>query len=111
MDFDSITKKYDKKCKGLYWRGLESSYLSSYKSIEARRSLRFLKRKSCHGCEECDWIWDFLKEDLADNYCHINHVEDGQLYTIKINKTQGYYDLYPEIDSIEFIKMEEKNEG
>ena len=109
MNFNLITKKEDKKCKGLYWRGSESLYLSSYKSVEARKSLRFLKRMSCSGCEKCDWIWDFLKNDLSDNYFSIDHVENGKLYTIKINTTQGYYDfLYPEIDSVEFIKVEEK---
>ena len=108
MNFNLITKKEDKKCKGLYWRGSESLYLSSYKSVEARKSLRFLKRMSCSGCEKCDWIWDFLKNDLSDNYFNIDHVENGKLYTIKINTTQGYYDLYPEIDYYEFIKVEEK---
>ena len=115
MNFNLITKKEDKKCKGLYWRGSESLYLSSYESVETRKSLRFLKRMSCSGCEKCDWILDFLKDDLSNNYCNYNidHVEDGKLYTIKytikINTTQGYYDfLYPEVDSVEFIKVEEK---
>ncbi len=32
-------------CKGLFWRGSISCYISSYKSIETKKSLRLLKRK------------------------------------------------------------------
>lgn len=36
-------------CKGLFWRGSESMYLSAHKSVEQRRSLRFLKKNRALG--------------------------------------------------------------
>lgn len=92
-------------CKGIFWRAKVSSFLSSHRSIEVRKSLRLLKRKSCSGCEKCYWIWDNLSEmvDEVDDY--LGDIEDGEIYTYNVVVSQGYYDLYPEIDYIEFIKV------
>ena len=94
------------KCKGLYWRAQVSSFLSTHNSIETRKSLRLLKRKSCSGCEHCGWFWDYIKEDICIEICdYIGDVEDGKVYTFKVHSSQGYYDLHPEIDEIEFVKV------
>lgn len=94
------------QCKGLFWRGSISSFISSYKSIEVRKSLRLLKKLSCPGCENCDWIW----EELGNEYISFEdslEIKHGKLYTFKIHSSQGYYDSYPEIDGIEFIEIKE----
>ena len=95
------------ECKGLFWRGHKSLFLSSFNSIEQRRSLNFLKRKSCSGCEKCSWIWDFLKEEIPS----IDNIEQGKLYTFKVFMSQGYFDSYPEVDVTEFVEIEEKSNG
>lgn len=94
----------DSTCKGLYFRASESSYLSSHRSVESRKSLRLLKRHSCSGCSECEWLWDLITEDVnaADLLRDISH---GYIYTIEVDSSQGYYDDYPEVDSIEFVKI------
>jgi len=42
-------------CKGLFWRAEVSSYCYDGK-IGVKKTLRFLKRKSCTGCIHCGWV-------------------------------------------------------
>ncbi len=100
--------KKENKCKGIFWRGTVSSYISIHNSIETRKSLRLLKRMSCTGCEQCDWIWDFIKEDMCNiDGDHLPTIENGKIYTYHVSSSQGYYDSYPEIDSFDFIQIKE----
>jgi len=101
-------KNTDIECKGLFWRASVNSYLSTYKSIEYRESLRLLKRMSCKGCETCDWVWDALQEELELNGGYPGKIEHGKIYTYNVVTSQGYYDLYPEIDYIEFVEVKER---
>lgn len=99
-----------KGCKGLFWRAEVSTFLSNYqngynKQLEQRLKLRFLKRRSCKGCEQCDWLWNYLSED-PESFIDLSEIESGKVYTYKVHSSQGYYDLYPEIDEIEFIEVE-----
>ena len=102
-------KEADKttECKGLFWRGSVSTYLSSHKSIEERKSLRLLKSKSCSGCPQCDWLWEFLSEDLMEGIKYTDNIENGKLYTHKIHTSKDYYELHSEVDSIEFKEVKE----
>ena len=99
------------KCKGLFWRASVSSFLSSHRSIETRKSLRLLKRKSCTGCDQCEWIWDYIHEMICDSWGrdndYLGEIEHGKIYTYKVNSSQGYFDQYPEIDDIEFVEVKE----
>ena len=101
-------------CKGLYWRGSVSTFLSSHRSIEVRKSLRLLKRKSCTGCHKCEWLWEYLNEDiwgsskLGGDNDYIGKIKDGKIYTFQVNTSQGYYDQYPEIDNIDFIEIKDE---
>ena len=97
-------------CKGLFWRASVSSYVSIHKSIEVRKSLRLLKKKSCPGCDKCSWILDFFDEDIPccsqkDDY--LADIEHGKLYTFHVNITCGFEDVYPEVDGIEFVEVKE----
>ena len=93
-------------CRGLYWRGRVNSFFND-KRIETRKSLRFLKRLSCPGCEQCDWLWVYFGEDIGCNgpEDYLPEIEDGHIYTFKVHSSQGYYDLYAEIDNIEFVEV------
>ena len=68
------------QCKGLFWRGRVSSYLSDHQSIEVRKSLKLLKRKSCSGCSQCGYIWEYLQEDLSYvTVDYIPNIKNGKL--------------------------------
>ena len=96
-------------CKGIFWRATNSTFLSSYKSIEGRKSLRLLKKISCKGCPECDWIWEYLFQDIANMprspSDYIGKIKDGSIYKLNIVSSQRYGDLCPENDYSEFIEV------
>lgn len=96
-------------CKGLFWRYTVSTFLSSHNSIEVKKSLRLLKKKSCPGCSTCGWVFDYLKErigiDGPEDY--VGDLEPGKIYTYNVITSQGFEDLYLEVDGIEFIEVKE----
>ena len=103
-----ITIPEDKQpdnCKGLVFKLNINSYLSSYSSIETRKSLRLLKRKSCPGCEKCDWIWDHLQEDISccDND-FLNQLDDNFEYKIVVNSSYNHWSGEHECE-LEFKKI------
>jgi len=73
----------EEACKGLIFRGRVSTWFDGT-SIHTKKSLVLLKRRSCAGCKYCDWILDFLKEDLGNNpFEDVSAIiEDGKMYTI-----------------------------
>ena len=100
-------------CKGIYWRASVNCFLSTHKSIEVKKSLRLLKKKSCPGCEKCAWLWDYFDEDISFNFQiedYIGNIKHGKVYTFDVSTSRGFEDLYPEIDSIDFIEVDEKKE-
>ncbi len=87
-------------CKGLYWRGSVSQYISSHNSIEKRESLRLLKRKSCAGCSYCGWVIDAFKEDFPA----IPDIKHGQLYTFFPHVYRDFESFHDELDYIEIVE-------
>jgi hypothetical protein len=102
-------KKKDHECKGLFWRCIISSFVSSYDSIEVRKSLRLLKKRSCKGCETCSWVLDYFREDISEIDDYLNGLKNGWVYTYRVYTSQGFEDLYPEIDEIAFIEVEDNH--
>lgn len=98
------------ECKGLYWRGSENTYLSSHGSVELRKSLRLLKRKSCSGCEDCGWILEEIKDAIYNEALYIDNIEHGQTYMLKFTLYRGYFDLSSEIEDIWFEEVEDVKE-
>lgn len=94
-------------CKGLFWRANVSSFLSD-KTIQERVQLRFLKRKSCKGCSYCDWLWESLGETIEEGIVSKKEIEHGKIYTYNVVTSKGYYDLYADIDYIEFVEVKDK---
>ena len=83
-------------CKGIVFRGHYSLF---YRKgvLQEKTELRLLKRRSCHGCPKCAWIWDDLAEGL-DNLI-LPAIKQGKLYSIhSINETRdwetGFIDGY-----------------
>jgi hypothetical protein len=102
IDLNSHVK--ESTCKGLIFRAHINPYISSHKSFEVRKSLRLLKRKSCSGCKDCEWVWDNIQEDIFDagNIDILDDIDkDGKLYKLKWKWSPGPYE-YPDDGEMEF---------
>ena len=101
------------KCRGLFFRCKENAFVSSYQSIEIRKSLTFLKKPSCSGCPICENTLEVLKEDLAEGYSDFaDKAVSGNAYQLFSrwhpgsyeNPDDGEYELYliecPEIKKL-----------
>lgn len=49
-------------CKGRFYRATENTFINSKGCYIEKRVMTPLKRLSCPGCEQCDWIDDELNE-------------------------------------------------
>ena len=98
-------------CKGLIFRAHVHSFISSHRSIEVKKSLRLLKRKSCKGCKHCEWIWDEMMNEILD--CEIEDfagdIENGKKYKLNAVWSPGTYE-YPDDGDMNysFTQWEEK---
>ncbi|MFA7100084.1 MAG: hypothetical protein WC143_08430 [Eubacteriales bacterium] len=78
----------DKKppCNGPVYRASVRSYIGSGKNGQKDRlnfhvQLNRLKRKSCPGCEQCGYIYDYLNEIVENDEIEgVCDVEDKKLY-------------------------------
>ena len=102
-----IKEDKKEKCKGLVFRCVGSSFLSSHNSIETRKSLRLLKTKSCSNCNDCSWVLEFIKDDIScmDSCDYLNGLTEGQIYKLNIvtshDAQTGDYDA-----EVEFRKVQ-----
>lgn len=103
--FSLVEEDKADKCKGLFWRATESQYLSSHKSIESRKSLRLLKSMGCPGCRFCDWMWEYITEDLSCCTDTISHIQHGKLYQFQLNGHHDSESGYYEVDGSEFVEV------
>jgi len=104
-ELDVLSNKEDKKsCKGLFWRGRESSYFNGTE-YHSKKSIHLLKRKSCSGCESCDWFTDFLNEDEYNEQLEI--VEHGKTYIIELETSEDWETGHIEVDGWFLVEVEE----
>lgn len=103
------------KCKGLVWKCYVNSYMDySSGRITSKTELRLLKKKSCSGCDDCEYLRSVIEEELCNDSKNnelFKELEHGKLYYCEILVSQGYYDVYPEIDGIEFYEYKEERNG
>ena len=92
-----ILDKKKSDCKGLVFRGSVNPFLSAHRSFEVKKSLRLLKRKSCPGCKDCEWVWENMNQDLYDagRVDILEDIEDGKIYKLKWTWSPGPYE-YPD---------------
>jgi hypothetical protein len=105
-----ITESKQDGCIGLLWKGKTSKWMSDGK-IHSRTTLSLLKRRSCSGCPECEWIEEFLREDISlmsEKDTILHNIEHNKLYRIKFYFSRDFETGYGEIDDYEF---EEVNDG
>ena len=103
-------KEKKSKCKGLYWRGTNNIFSDDSGRVKASRELRLLKKTSCTGCSDCGWFLDYLHEDISFNpeMSLLGNIEDGKIYTFKVNSSQDWESGNWEIDEIEFVEVKEE---
>ncbi len=106
-DMKTKSKDEEERCKGLFFRGTTNNYLSSHKSIEVRKSLRLLKTKSCKGCGHCEWIWEYIEEEISDGSFndYLQDIDCDKIYTIKTVWHPGTYE-YPQEGEMEISFIE-----
>lgn len=99
-------------CKGLWFRGY-SNFFYSGDRVERKEGVRFLKRKSCPGCEKCGWLWDWIQEELGNfgsKAVVMENIENGALYHLQPgNGSRDWESGVYELDDIEFVKAQEES--
>jgi len=104
-----------KECKGLYYRKWDEHYISKGDNVVEKTSMSMLKRLSCKGCEECDWLKSAIKEELKENLPLRIYEKDynpGDLYQLKYSwigddDWELYFDGIPMTESELKNKLEE----
>mgnify|MGYP000097138075 CR=1 FL=1 len=86
-----LKKISESKCNGLIYRAKVNHYATNDEIVFEIR-LRKLKKKSCPGCEKCDWLYEAIGEICEDwpveGICDVEH---GKLYTLDIcNEWQNW---------------------
>lgn len=70
-DFDAFLREQkttkQEPCKGLVFR-CERTAWGDGGEINFKTRFRLLKRKSCPGCEQCDFLWEDVGERLSMAY-------------------------------------------
>jgi len=112
MQLDIIESSEEILCEGIVWRGRVSSWCSDG-VIQSKKSISILKRKSCKGCVHCEWLQDFLKEDIGMNEKEdvLSNIEDGKLYMVFFNFIKDYESGYEEIDGWELKEVPDGKEA
>ena len=92
FEFESLPEKKSdgSKCKGLYYRARTNMYKNTSKGayIETRCLIPLI-RMSCKGCEQCEWMFEYLDEDMGVGMDSPipEHIIDGELYVMKVIDT------------------------
>ncbi len=50
------------RCKGLVYRYVQERYINAKGDLFLTDRFRFLKSKSCTGCQVCDWLLEYVRE-------------------------------------------------
>ena len=85
LNLDSIllNESKVKSCKGLIFRGYVTQYIGGNgTTINERKGLKLLKRKSCNMCPSCGYDLDMINEYLSDGLIDFSPIENGKLYRV-----------------------------
>ena len=82
-DFSAQTKQ---KCNGLIFRARENIYISSRGEFIRQEKMIPMKRLSCGGCDQCEYMPDLLYEELANGGMPIikGDFDNEALYTLDV---------------------------
>ena len=93
-------------CNGLFFKGSKYIWVNMIDGrINEKIELRLLKKKSCKGCDKCNWIWDFIQEDLQ-NGMNLSEVDHGKVYKPNIITSKDWESGLTDVDYIEFKEVQ-----
>jgi len=100
--------KDDSNCIGKKYRCGVNNYIDTNGVLHMETTMRLLKRKSCPGCEKCDWIEDDLEELIACGSAPIiKNISHGATYHVNIvNISRDWETGYVDDYDIEFVRTD-----
>jgi hypothetical protein len=97
----------DVECKGLFFRCNINRYFLNGKYVE-KVSFSLLKRKSCAGCEKCNWMLEELSEFADYDGVKITNAKDKALYKLVVNAHKDWEAEFSDDYDFRFEKVCEK---
>jgi len=81
-----IENKSEKVCKGKFFRASVNGFMSADGTYTYQERMKPLKRMSCSGCADCDWIEDDLKEFICNEMFPDvkDGIENAAIYTLEV---------------------------
>jgi len=78
------------QCKGLVFRAEVNNYIGKGNSIVFSTRFKFLKRKSCSGCDQCLSMLDQLQDmqECDGIICDLSKIEDKSLYKLVVTNVR-----------------------
>ena len=85
-------------CKGLFFRAAKTCWFN-YEGMGETTRLRLLKKRSCKGCDTCEWLSEEFEQtkdcdDSSFPFIGINDIEHGKIYTIDVDSYRSYEGEY-----------------
>lgn len=102
------------KCGGLFFRCSQDCWIGSDGDVNYRFRFRWLKRRSCTGCLQCDWLWENLDDDISNTpfgFCgpepDYSKLRPGAIYQYKVTgySTDWETGICDDVD-VEFVLVE-----
>jgi len=78
-------------CKDIIFKAKKNDFINSKGEYISSIRMTPLKKKSCSGCERCDWKMGMLRDFLSCDTPPILDVDHDRLYTLQIcNESRGW---------------------
>lgn len=96
------------KCKGLIYRYREKHFRAKNGHIVWEQRVYPLKKMSCPGCPECEWMKDSIPDTLWATGLSVREPKDGGVYKLTVTHTSTDYET-GHIDDwdLEFLPVDE----
>jgi hypothetical protein len=106
---ENINREPIPNCKGLIYRAHVNGFINKYGNYVYKETMILLKRKSCPGCLQCDWLKEELQEGLLNEVLPIcDNIIDNQLYKLQVARRDWETGIVDEYD-LEFVKYDEES--
>lgn len=107
MSIDEHNK--ESKCKGLFYRYTANHFVGGTGKYVFSHIFRPLKRISCKGCPECEWLEEHLAESVnligVDDERYVpTKAINGKIYRLKVI----HFDAICEDVEIGFVEVKQK---
>lgn len=113
INIDDIDLSIDEQpvkntCKGLTFRGYNNKFQSG-KHIGNHQGIKLLKRKSCPGCQHCEFYFYNMQEMIDTDTIIWPEIEHGKLYSIRVvNISKDWETGIVDDYDYEIFKLEER---